>query len=212
MAERKYTYTLTFRGALSIFSGLGIAGLVDRIVVRNGVGLPYIPGSSIKGRLRFFTERLLQSSSVPDGYRLHPPGQPICKALDTACTLCRLFGNPAIPALLHVGQASPDPPWNDLFRQLLKENTNPVVHSDVEIRPGLAVSRLRHTTLPDHLFFDEAIPPIGFSGILVLNSRVTPQETRFLIWTGTLVDSLGARKAAGRGSLEGGIRIADAGI
>jgi hypothetical protein len=85
-----------------------------------------------------------------------------------------------------------------------------VLHPDVEIRPGIALSRLRRTALPDHLFFDEAVPAITFSGRLLLDSRATPLETRFLIWVGTLVDALGARKVTGRGSLEGGIRIVEA--
>lgn len=209
MPDHEHTYTLAFRAPVSIFTGLGIAGLVDRIVVRDADGLPYIPGSSVKGRLRFFAERLLRSGPPPAGYRLHAQDQPICKAVNTACTVCRLFGNPSIPALLHVGQASPVPPWDDLFRQLLKVNSNPVVHPDVEIRPGIALSRLRRTALPDHLFFDEAVPAITFSGRLFLDSRATPQEARLLVWVGTLVDALGARKATGRGALEGGIRIAE---
>lgn len=210
MPDSERTYTLTFRAPVSVFTGLGIAGLIDRTVVRDADGLPYIPGSSVKGRLRFFAERLLQAGSLPPGYRLHAQNQPLCKEVDDACTLCRLFGNPSIPALLRAGQASPVPPWHDIFSQLLKANSNLVVHPDVEIRPGIALSRLRRTALPDHLFFDEAVPAITFSGSLLLDSRVTPQETRFLIWVGTLVDALGARKATGRGSLEGGIRIAEA--
>lgn len=209
MPDSERTYTLTFRAPVSIFTGLGIAGLVDRTVVRDAGGLPYIPGSSVKGRLRFFAERLLQAGSLPHGYRLHAQNQPLCKEVDNACTFCRLFGNPSIPALLRVGQASLIPPWHDLFRQLLKVNSNPVVHPDVEIRPGIALSRLRRTALPDHLFFDEAVPAITFSGRLFLDVRVTPQETHFLIGVGTLVDALGARKATGRGALEGGIRIAE---
>lgn len=210
MADRHGVYTLTFRAPVSIFTGLGSAGLVDRTVVRDADDLPYIPGSSVKGRLRFFAERLLSSGSPPGGYRLHRQNQPICKVVDSACTICRLFGNVAIPALLRVGQASPVSPWDDLFRQLSQANTNPVVHPDVEIRPGIAISRLRRTALADHLFFDEAVPAITFSGRLLLDSQLTPQETRFLIWVGTLVDALGARKVTGRGSLEGGVHIQEA--
>jgi CRISPR/Cas system CSM-associated protein Csm3 (group 7 of RAMP superfamily) len=210
MPESEHRYSLAFSVPVSIFTGLGIAGLIDRTVVRDADALPYIPGSSVKGRLRFFAERLLRSGSPPADYRLHAPDQPSCKAVHTACTLCRLFGNPSIPALLRIGQASLAPPWDDHFRQILKINANPVVHPDVEVRPGIALSRLRRTALPDHLFFDEAVPAITFVGRLFLDSQVTPQETRFLIQVGTLVDALGARKTAGRGALEGGIRIEEA--
>jgi CRISPR/Cas system CSM-associated protein Csm3 (group 7 of RAMP superfamily) len=202
-----YTYSLTFRAPVGVFSGLGVAGLVDRTMVRDARGLPYIPGSSVKGRLRFFAERLLRSGTPLDGYRLHADTQPICKEVAQACTLCHLFGNPAIPGLLRVGQASPAPPWDMLFRDLLKADRNPVLHRDAEIRPGIALSRMRRTALPDHLFFDEVVPAITFAGQLSLDTRVSPAERRFLVSVGALVDALGARKAVGRGCLSGGIRI-----
>ena len=141
-----------------------MAGLVDRTVVREANGLPYIPGSTVKGRLRFFAERVLRSSSPPAGLSLHGSNQPHCKAVYSACTLCRLFGNPAIPALLQVGQASLIPRWDTLLQELLKPRHNPVLRPDVEIRPGIALSRSRRTALPDHLFFDEAVPAVTFSG------------------------------------------------
>lgn len=213
MPETQYAYTLEFRAPVSIFTGLGIAGLVDRTVVRKASGLPYtpgspyIPGSSVKGRLRFFAERLLQSGVAPSDYRLHAEGSPVCKAMDGACTICRLFGNPSLPALLRVGQASPEPPWDALFRQLLDADRNPVAHPDVEIRPGIALSRITRTALPDHLFFDETVPAITFKGSLSLDTQVKPEESAFLVAVGKLVDGLGARKAIGRGVLKGGIRI-----
>jgi CRISPR/Cas system CSM-associated protein Csm3 (group 7 of RAMP superfamily) len=174
MANDHYTYTLSFRAPVSIFTGLGIAGLVDHTVVRKANrtmmrkadGLPYIPGSTVKGRLRFFAERVLRSSSPPAGLSLHGSNQPHCKAVDSACTLCRLFGNPAIPALLQVGQASLIPRWDTLFQELLKTRHNPVLRPDAEIRPGIALSRSRRTALPDHLFFDEAVPAVTFSAEL----------------------------------------------
>ncbi|MGH8613416.1 MAG: RAMP superfamily CRISPR-associated protein [Gammaproteobacteria bacterium] len=206
MVDDQYTYTLTFRAPVSIFTGLGIAGLVDRTVVRKADNLPYIPGSTVKGRLRFFAERLLRSSP-PQGFILHEPDQPHCKALATACTICRLFGNPAMPAMLRVGQAMPAPPWDTLFLELLTADHNPVLRPDVEIRPGIALSRSRRTALPDHLFFDETVPAITFSGSMLLEASVNPDERLFLIGTGRLVDALGARKSAGRGALEGGVQI-----
>lgn len=207
MPETQYAYTLEFRAPISIFTGLGIAGLVDRTVVREANGLPYIPGSSVKGRLRFFAERLLRSDAVQSDYCIHAEGHPICKVVDKACTICRLFGNSSLPALLRVGQASPEPSWDTIFRQLLDADQNPVAHPDVEIRPGIALSRITRTALPDHLFFDETIPAITFEGSLFLDMRVRREELVFLIAVGKLVDGLGARKATGRGVLKGGISI-----
>jgi hypothetical protein len=41
MPDSERTYTLTFCAPVSIFTGLGIAGLIDRTVVRDANGLPY---------------------------------------------------------------------------------------------------------------------------------------------------------------------------
>lgn len=204
-------YTLRFRTPVSVFTGLGIAGLVDRTVTRNQQGLVCIHGSTVKGRWRFFAERLLRSSP-PKELRLHADGEPLCKDRNTACTLCRLFGNPAIPALLRVGQAELDENYQPLFADLLQQNVNPVVHPDAELRPGIALSRRRRVALPNHLFFDEAVPAVQFRGPLQLmepdpdlNRR--QREITFLKAAARLVDGLGARKAGGRGALEGGIQV-----
>lgn len=212
MPEREWVYTLAFESPAGVFTGLGVAGLVDRTVLRGSDGLPVIPGSTVKGRLRFFAERLLRSGLSPDGCRFHLPDEPQCKSLERACTVCRLFGNPSIPALLRVGPASPAAPWDRLLKDVLAADRNPVVHADVEIRPGLAVSRVRRTALGDHLFFNEAVPAsITFSGRLRLDSEVSEREERFLIGAAGAVDALGARKGAGRGRLHGGISIEPAG-
>ena len=211
MADRELGYTLTFRAPVGVFTGLGIAGLVDRTVVRDAVERPFIPGSTVKGRLRFFAERLLASGAVPAPLRVHGQGRPHCKSFSGACTLCRLFGNPSLPSLVRVGEAALGEPWRSPIEALIKVNRNPVVRPDVEIRPGIAVSRRRRTVLPDHLFFDEAVPAgVRFEGTLVLDGAVSKGEEAFLVATGAFVDALGARKAAGRGALEGGVRIQEA--
>jgi hypothetical protein len=108
---------------------------------------------------------------------------------------------------LQVGQASLIPRWDRLFQELLNTRHNPVLRPDAEIRPGIALSRSRRTALPDHMFFDEAVPAVTFSGSMLIEVSVKPEERLFLIGAGKLVDALGARKAAGREALEGGIRI-----
>lgn len=208
MAERSRTYTLTFRTPVGVFTGLGIAGLVDRTVVRDSQDIPCIPGSTVKGRLRFFAERLLLSGSLPEGIDFHGGGNPHCKEPASACTLCRLFGNPSLPAFLRVSQASLQEPWRSLAQKLLRKDGNPVVRSDVEVRPGIAISRVRRSALPDHLFFDEAVPAgLELAGTILYTGEIRKAEEAFLIGAGRLVDALGARKAAGRGALDGGVRI-----
>ena len=210
MADRSLGYLLSFRSPVGIFTGLGVAGLVDRYVVRGGAGLPCIPGSSVKGRLRFFAERLLQAGARCGGCRLHAAERPFCKQSERACTVCRLFGNSSLPALLRVGQATLEAHWAAVLGDLLEADRNPVLHPDIEVRPAIAVSRQRRTALGDHLFFDEVVPAtVRFEGTLRLAAGVTAEEERFLVAVGAAVDAMGARKAAGRGLLEGGVCIGE---
>ena len=209
MTERELRYVLKFRTPVAVFTGLGIAGLLDRTVVRDSNKKPYIPGSTVKGRLRFFAERVLRSK--PDentqNFSVHEDGKPHCKTLDSACTLCRLFGNPALTSLISVSQAWPSQEWAERFADAVRENANPVIHPDADIRPGIAISRQRRTALTDHLFQDETLPIIEFQGQLYLDARISQQEENFLVVIGQLVDSLGSRKAIGRGRLTQGILI-----
>jgi CRISPR/Cas system CSM-associated protein Csm3 (group 7 of RAMP superfamily) len=184
------------------------------MVMRNGDGLPYIPGSSIKGRWRFFAERLLYSCNTSDvglvpvgNLHVHEKGAAFCKNLEEACTICKLFGNPTLPSLLWVGQAELAEPWKTLFQNLLLRNRNPAVHPDAELRPGNALSRVRRTALENHLFFDETVPPVSFTGILRFRKALSGEEENFLCMSSRLVDRIGGRKAIGRGVLENGVVI-----
>jgi CRISPR/Cas system CSM-associated protein Csm3 (group 7 of RAMP superfamily) len=207
----EWTYTLKFRSSVSVFSGLAVAGLVDRMVMRNHKGLPFIPGSSVKGRWRFFAERLLQNGGLPADLMIHNSNEPSCNNPKNRCTLCKLFGNPAFSSMLFVGQAELDKSVKKLFENLLKQNRNPVVHPDAELRPGTTISRITRTTLKDHLFFNEAVPPVTFSGKLIINGILNDNEKKFLKASARLVDRVGGRKSVGMGSLDGGIRISDKG-
>jgi CRISPR/Cas system CSM-associated protein Csm3 (group 7 of RAMP superfamily) len=199
---------------MSIFSGLAVAGLVDRMVIRDNQSLPYVPGSSVKGRWRFFAERWLRSLLAaqvhPPGLSLHQESDPLCKDWGHACTVCRVFGNSSIASRLWVGSARLDDALKHLFRDVLDRNKNPVIHPDTELRPGIALSRMRRTALEDHLFFDEVLPrTVAFTGTVLIKQfkDFRPEEERFLVETAKMVDRLGARKSLGRGELEGGIAI-----
>jgi CRISPR/Cas system CSM-associated protein Csm3 (group 7 of RAMP superfamily) len=180
--------------------------------MRDHEGLPYIPGSSVKGRWRFFAERLLRSlgeDAQNEGLKsLHGENEPICKNWGEACTVCRIFGNPTLASRVWVGPARLDDALKPLFREILKRNKNPVIHPDTELRPGIALSRMRRIALEDHLFFDEVLPrAAAFTGTVRIKKfhEFNSQEERFLVETARMVDRLGARKAVGRGELESGI-------
>ena len=53
------TYALETQSPLHIGTGHGAGGL-NRAMIRDRRGLPYIPGSTIKGRVRFATVRICE--------------------------------------------------------------------------------------------------------------------------------------------------------
>ncbi len=86
------------KGKIKLISGLHIGGNKDKIeiggmdnpVIKNPLtGLPYIPGSSIKGKMRFLMEWKL---GIIDKNRGEPHG---CDPDDGTCSVCRIFGNTA---------------------------------------------------------------------------------------------------------------------
>lgn len=203
----EWTYQLTFQTTASIFSGLSVAGLLDRMVVRDCQGTPIIPGSSVKGRWRFFAERFLNNGDLPEGLTLHPFNSPICKNRENACTLCRLFGNSAIPSMIWVGQAELSSDVKKTLEQIANDAPTPVFHVESEPKPGIALSRFSRTALGDHLFFEETLPAMTFSGKILFQKKPKQEEIDFLRFAGKMVDRIGSRKAVGRGILKGGIQI-----
>ncbi|HXG41391.1 MAG TPA: CRISPR-associated RAMP protein Csx7 [Dehalococcoidia bacterium] len=108
---------LTIETALSIGSRLSLQPTgTDLPVMKGPDGSPFIPGSSIKGVIRFQTERLLRGwNHKPDLWACDPFASPCVtdkdredlwddskgedatfsqKVWDASCTACRLFGSP----------------------------------------------------------------------------------------------------------------------
>ncbi len=204
---KTWTYTMEFHEPLSTFSGHAVAGLLDRKVMRNQAGLPCILGSSIKGRWRFIADRLLAVAPEDSGLSRHT-GTSFCKDPENACTLCRLFGNPALAGVLWIGQAELIPELRNSFADLLTKQSSPVFSPGMEVRPGLALSRVLHSAQPHHLFFDEVLPAgASFSGTLLLRKPLREEEEQFLIRSARCIDRIGGGKARGRGCLHQGLTV-----
>lgn len=84
-------------GKIELLSGLHIGGNKDKIeiggvddpVIKHPItGLPYIPGSSIKGKMRFLMEWKLGKVDPSKGGAPHS-----CSPDNGTCPVCRIFGN-----------------------------------------------------------------------------------------------------------------------
>jgi CRISPR/Cas system CSM-associated protein Csm3 (group 7 of RAMP superfamily) len=61
--------TITLDSALSIGAGGSAGTIADKSIVRDGWGRPTIPGSQVKGKLRWAIEQLLRGL----GHDIPPP-------------------------------------------------------------------------------------------------------------------------------------------
>jgi hypothetical protein len=82
-------------------SGYGLAGRIDAAVRRDGNGLPFVPGSAVKGKLRHAAREVASSLGIYicDNDDCLPGTQ------GGACAVCRIFGSVFTPGLLFASDA-----------------------------------------------------------------------------------------------------------
>jgi CRISPR-associated Csx10 family RAMP protein len=87
--------SLTFDGPFNVGAGALGGSLADKPLTRDARGLPMIPASAFKGRLRHEIERLLPAlwpdEQLPCG---SPVAERMCQGDEEPCPACRLFGSP----------------------------------------------------------------------------------------------------------------------
>lgn len=154
-------FPIVLDGPLAIWSGFR-RGQIQRTVMRGTHGLPFIPASTLKGRVRDVAERLAQTldheiCGTPNPKRMCGNGK--------LCLICRTFGSPGISALSgHTGLI-----WRDA--KLIDEQGAPIEIKREEAnalyyaRTQVQLSRLRGTALERHLFTSETtIENLRFGG------------------------------------------------
>jgi CRISPR/Cas system CMR subunit Cmr6 (Cas7 group RAMP superfamily) len=94
---------IEFSSASHHGSGHGLAGLIDRTLLRDHNGNPFLAGSAIKGKLRHAALQLL-SSGIPEG-AAPPCGTPPCEG--DPCLTCLIFGSAWRQGSLVFGDAYP---------------------------------------------------------------------------------------------------------
>lgn len=124
--------------------GYGAPTFVDRPFRRDGDGWPFIPASSLKGRLRHECERLARALGhrVCDG----PSPRQMCR--DAECVICGIFGSPWIQGRIYPAdlllERSPE----------LGETAPPAA-----IRYNVSLSRRRRVAEDGRLFTTEVFLP-----------------------------------------------------
>jgi len=185
--------------ALHIGAGYG-RGLIDRAVVRDGQGRVYIPGSSLKGKVREACERLAAAQGL---WVCRPPyPQGMCGKNRKPCIVCRIFGTPGgrhdESLGLHWDNAYLTEEWQQVAQGL------PMSYP----RTQVGMSRRRGVAREGLLFTDEFAAEgltfqTGISGYLsltaVLDEPGCYYELILLLSGLRMVDALGGSTSRGAG-------------
>lgn len=186
--------SIEFETAVHHASGYGLAGIVDRSVLRDHRGLPYLAGSAIKGKFRHAGMRLLQALGGGCGTTTNPG---ICTEKAGRCPLCRAFGSRLFAGEIVFNDALPAEPERRILDALVRLGNSPVVPGGSHVRTSTAVDRATRTVRPQHLFSTETIPPlIRFECAI---EGIGEQDVEFLQQCASLLTNFGAASARGLG-------------
>jgi CRISPR-associated RAMP protein (TIGR02581 family) len=206
---------LVTRTALHIGAGgSGDALGTDSPVVRTAAGLPYIPGSSLKGVLRSAAEALLRGGPFQAARerfwacdilagraddlcvshdriealrKEHAAGRPLAEAVwAESCGICRLFGSLALASRVR-------------FADLPVRGEAPFT----ELRNGVGIDRNRELAAPRVLYDFEAVPPETPFELHVTVDNPTDEEVGLLLYLFQQMDAghltLGGKTSRGLG-------------
>lgn len=151
----KRTIEVTFHSAFHHGSGYGLAGVVDRAVLRDSRGTPFLSGAALKGKLRHAALRVLLAREEPACPYADDEGA-VCKGPDR-CLLCRLFGSPLFSGRLIFGDAYPAGESKAVI-EALSVRKEGIYHRDSSIRFGIGMSRSTGRVAPQLLFSSETLP------------------------------------------------------
>lgn len=199
---------------LHIGTGYGLAGYIDARTLTDYEGYPYIPGSSLKGRLRYYLQRL--QSTLGRGQGKPDP-------------LVNLFGKEDKVGGLFFTDLRLDEAWANLVQRLRSrtDRETPVEGLLTQRQTNVMLSRLRGVAVEQRLFTVETVPPhlrfdgrirghLGDRGRTVsINGGHYPRDLALLVAASRALTHLGGRKSRGLGRCrliieEGALHVNDA--
>jgi len=186
--------TIEFDTAIHHGSGFGIAGVIDRAILRDEQGMPYLAGSALKGKFRFAASQWLRAK---DCARCGPPDKAWCEG-EGICLLCQIFGSPRRPGLAAFEDAYPAPPADAILRALIKYSRSPVLAGGSEMRSSTAIDRYSRRARPQHLFSTEVVPPLLRFHAQILG-ELNPEQTGCMIACARLLAHFGGDSSRGMG-------------
>jgi CRISPR/Cas system CSM-associated protein Csm3 (group 7 of RAMP superfamily) len=180
---------IDFSSGMHHGDGFGIAGVVDRSLLRNSSGEYYLGGSALKGKFRFAALRILETTGERSCAWTTP-----CRG--RLCRLCQVFGSIRHRGAVIFNDAFLCEPERTLMRELLA-GASLLLKGGSALRATTAINRLRRTVQPQHLFTTEVTPPrLRFESRL---SGGIAEHRELLEQCASLLNTFGSGSARGLG-------------
>lgn len=186
--------TLRMTNAFNIGTGALAGSPADKPLLRERRGFPYIPGSTLKGRLRHACEALARTlgEKVCDS----PVAEWMCPdnaevGIGQLCPACRLFGAPWHASPLR---------FSDLTLISPVKSGGEAKRVRTDLRHGVSLSRQRRVAEEDLLYTTEIFLPggqVAFAGWIT--GDIPEQDLPLLLGGLASLYALGGRKTGGLG-------------
>ncbi len=192
-------------------TGLGIGG-ADKVVVRDPkTRRPYIPGSSLKGKMRSLLERVDCARLGCDGFAVQGITLAPCKC--GGCAVCLVFGVPADESRPY----DPDKPYAGAARALFRDaHMTPASAAEManwsgldlpyaEVKTEVAIDRLTSKANPRQFERVPAGARFGFEVALNVYDKDDEEEMLGLLQRGLQLvadDAIGGQGSRGYGQVE----------
>jgi CRISPR/Cas system CSM-associated protein Csm3 (group 7 of RAMP superfamily) len=187
--------TVSFDGAFNVGGGALGGSLARRPLLTDWRGLPVVPGSSLKGRLRHTCKQLVEGIGTEKTCAAPRP-EAMCPNGPTPgefCPICRLFGSNNKPSALIFSDLSLTEP--DFLTRGVPPPTS--------LRYGVGISRRRGVAADQLLYDTEVFLPgstLGFRG--EISGEADKEDLGLLVAGLENLITLGGGKTAGLGWCE----------
>ena len=187
-----------------IGTGFGMGKFIDKTTTRNKFGAIYIPGSTIKGKAKYFGRQI----AISLGEKYCREDKP-CKS--EPCIICRTFGSPLYQGKFFFSDANIGKRFTEIINEGEQENPAISMRFFLNTRTGTKIDRKSGTVQEDYLFTTES----GMRGV-TLSSKIygvgndftfypkerIPLELLLLINSLKLITHLGGGSSRGLGRVK----------
>ena len=207
----EYKITICLRSNLHIGSGFGFARIIDHMSIKDAEKLAYIPGSTIKGKLRSVCKKIALTLNYDNICQtLDNPKFCKYKKLKECCVICRIFGSPFTEGRFFFSDAKLEKTEAEKIGTLSKI-TRFRVDEQNEVKNNVKLSRVRRISDPRHLFNLESVSKrLRFEGVIrvrealnqLLDEEQMKAEENLLKYGLKALTHLGGQKARGLGRID----------